>query len=65
MLPVEMTKAPFRPKVAGRIAFFFGPLAGDADIGNYSEALWLSGESQASFLLNARGGCRIGGCLPL
>jgi hypothetical protein len=23
-----MTKAPFRPKVAGRIAFFFGPLAG-------------------------------------
>jgi hypothetical protein len=23
-----MTKAPFRPKVAGRIAFFFGPVAG-------------------------------------
>jgi len=28
VLPAEMTKAPFRPKVAGRIAFFFGPVAG-------------------------------------
>jgi hypothetical protein len=28
VLPAEMTKAPFRPKVAGRIAFFLGPVAG-------------------------------------
>jgi len=27
-LPAEMPKAPFRPKVAGKIAFFFGPVAG-------------------------------------
>jgi hypothetical protein len=27
-LPSETPKAPWRPKVAGRIAFFFGPLAG-------------------------------------
>ncbi|HET9375146.1 MAG TPA: hypothetical protein VFO40_09245 [Chthoniobacterales bacterium] len=28
VLPAEMLKAPFHPKVAGRIAFFFGPIAG-------------------------------------
>jgi hypothetical protein len=28
VLPAEMSKAPFGPKVAGRIAFFFGPIAG-------------------------------------
>jgi hypothetical protein len=27
-LPSETSKAPWRPKVAGRIAFFFGPVAG-------------------------------------
>ncbi|MGB7622631.1 MAG: hypothetical protein WBN92_09810, partial [Terriglobia bacterium] len=27
-LPAEMLKPPFRPKVAGRIAFFFSPIAG-------------------------------------
>lgn len=27
-LPAEKVKAPWRPKTAGRIAFFFGPLAG-------------------------------------
>jgi hypothetical protein len=27
-LPAEMPKAPYRPKVAGKIAFFFGPVAG-------------------------------------
>lgn len=27
-LPAEMLKAPFGPHVAGRIAFFFGPIAG-------------------------------------
>jgi len=27
-LPAETSKAPWRPKVAGRIAFFFGPVAG-------------------------------------
>jgi hypothetical protein len=27
-LPAEASKAPWRPKVAGRIAFFFGPIAG-------------------------------------
>jgi hypothetical protein len=27
-LPSEISKAPWRPKVAGRIAFFFGPVAG-------------------------------------
>ncbi len=27
-LPAETPKAPWRPKVAGRIAFFFGPIAG-------------------------------------
>jgi len=27
-LPAERAKPPFRPEVAGRIAFFFGPLAG-------------------------------------
>ena len=27
-LPSESSKAPWRPKVAGRIAFFFGPVAG-------------------------------------
>jgi len=26
--PTEISKAPWRPKIAGRIAFFFGPLAG-------------------------------------
>jgi hypothetical protein len=28
LLPSETPKAPWRPKVAGRIAFFFGPVAG-------------------------------------
>jgi hypothetical protein len=28
VLPGEMTKPPFEPRVAGRIAFFFGPIAG-------------------------------------
>lgn len=28
VLPAEMLKPPFDPKVAGRIAFFFGPIAG-------------------------------------
>ena len=27
-LPAEITKPPFRPSVAGRIGFFFGPIAG-------------------------------------
>ena len=27
-LPAETPKVPWRPKVAGRIAFFFGPIAG-------------------------------------
>jgi len=27
-LPAELTKPPFRPGVAGRIGFFFGPIAG-------------------------------------
>ncbi len=27
-LPQEATKPPYRPKVAGKIGFFFGPLAG-------------------------------------
>ena len=27
-LPLEISKAPWRPKIAGRIAFFFGPIAG-------------------------------------
>lgn len=27
-LPSETSKAPWRPKIAGRIAFFFGPVAG-------------------------------------
>lgn len=27
-LPAEMLKSPFRPKVAGKIAFFFGPVGG-------------------------------------
>lgn len=27
-LPAEMSKAPYRPKVVGTIAFFFGPMAG-------------------------------------
>ncbi|HSS99675.1 MAG TPA: hypothetical protein VLK33_21725 [Terriglobales bacterium] len=27
-LPAEITKPPFRPGVAGRIGFFFGPIAG-------------------------------------
>jgi hypothetical protein len=27
-LPAETPKAPWRPKAAGRIAFFFGPIAG-------------------------------------
>ena len=27
-LPAEMLKPPFRPNVAGRIAFFFSPIAG-------------------------------------
>jgi len=28
VLPAERTKAPYHPSVVGRIAFFFGPLAG-------------------------------------
>jgi hypothetical protein len=28
LLPSEVPKPPWRPKVAGRIAFFFGPVAG-------------------------------------
>src|SRR5579864_6819120 len=28
VLPAEMLKPPFHPKVAGRIAFWFGPIAG-------------------------------------
>jgi hypothetical protein len=28
VLPSEMANPPYRPKVAGRIAFFFGPVAG-------------------------------------
>jgi len=27
-LPAEMLKAPYRPRVAGKMAFFFGPVAG-------------------------------------